>query len=655
MRLHSPRSLVHALALTLAVIAGVSLAFITPPPTLASAARLNSAQPGAAERVTVTASAQRTQVAPGDRVAIGITFDFAEHMHIWPNVPEVPKELDGLAPIATEISLADATPPAGLRPYLTLAQWPTPHLVKVDFGTAPVTIRSYAQRTTVFIPVVIEPSAKPGPLTLNLTVRYQACNETACFPPEDVPVAVEFTVLPIGQVPAASPPPAEFASFDPAVFGRIDSGDVPTAVASIRRFDFLGYSFGVADNAYALILLIAFVAGVLMNFTPCVLPVVPIKIISIQNHAKTPSKMLTFGLVYCLGIVAMYGVLGLLAFGLISGGQKYDWGQIFTVPWFVIGMSIIVGVMGIGMMGLFTINLPSAVYSVNPTGDTLLGNFIGGVLTGILAVPCTGPLLGATLAWILTQPAWIGLGVFMLMGAGMAAPYLLLISFPSLLARMPRGGPGSELLKQVMGGLMVAVAAFLAGNLTSAKWPWFVVGAIAIGACVWLIIGGVRMLRTNRGRSAAVALGAVGILAFGAMTYSLTKPPPIDWRTFISVSDDVINKAIEAEVKAGRVVVVDFTAKWCTNCHVIEQNIIYAHESLVALRRPGVVAFKVDLTPPGENGWGVVRQISGGGGIPLFVVFGPGLEKPIYYQSFFKPSDLVAAIDQAAGKTSAER
>jgi thiol:disulfide interchange protein len=649
-----PVRLSHWLAITLAaalaIFTGLTANAVG---STAAASTVAIAQPGDANRVTVTAATQRTQVTPGDRLAIAITFEFAEHMHIWPNVPVVPKELDGLVPVPTEISLADAVDASPVRPFITLTQWPAPQDVKVAFGVAPISIKSYAERTTVYVPVVIDASAKPGAAKLNLSVRYQACNETVCFAPEEVPLTIDFTIVAPGTAIAMNPNATDFAGFDPSVFGRIDSGDVPVAIVGIRQFDFLGYTFGVAENAYALILLIAFAAGVLMNFTPCVLPVVPIKIISIQNHAKTPSKMLTFGLVYCLGIIAMYGVLGLLAFGVITGGQKFDWGQIFTVWWFVVAMSLIVGVMGIGMLGLFTINLPSAVYSVNPTGDTLTGNFVGGVLTGILAVPCTGPLLGATLAWILTQPAWIGFGVFLLMGAGMAAPYMLLISFPKLLAKMPRGGPGSELLKQVMGGLMVAVAAFLAGNLTSAAWPWFVVGAIAIASCVWLIIKGVRTLRTATGRSAAVVLGVLGVLAFGGMTYSLTKPPPIAWRTFISVSDDVITQAIEAEVKAGRTVVVDFTAKWCTNCHVIEKNIIYAEESLVALRRPDVVAFKVDLTPAGDNGWGVVRQISGGGGIPLFAVFGPKVDKPIYFQSFFKPSDLVAAIDKASGTTTA--
>jgi thiol:disulfide interchange protein DsbD len=95
------------------------------------------------------------------------------------------------------------------------------------------------------------------------------------------------------------------------------------------------------------------------------------------------------------------------------------------------------------------------VYAVNPTGDTAAGNFVGGLLTGVLAVPCTGPLLGATVAWIATQPPALGLSTFLVMGLGMAAPYALLIAFPKLLSRMPRGGPGGELLGRSHGNNFV--------------------------------------------------------------------------------------------------------------------------------------------------------------------------------------------------------
>src|SRR5262249_22531793 len=151
--------------------------------------------------------------------------------------------------------------------------------------------------------------------------------------------------------------------------------------------------------------------------------------------------------------------------------------------------------LGAGMTLGASLRLPNFIYMINPTGDTALGNLLGGVLTGVLATPCTGPLLGAAFAWAFKQPASVGFWTITMLGVGMAAPYALLITFPGLLNKMPRGGPGSELLKQVMGIFMLAVAAYLFGNLAEGAWPWWVVGCVSIGAFGWLLIGAWRSLR----------------------------------------------------------------------------------------------------------------------------------------------------------------
>ena len=96
--------------------------------------------------------------------------------------------------------------------------------------------------------------------------------------------------------------------------------------------------------------------------------------------------------------------------------------------------------------------------------------------------------------------------------------------------------------------------------------------------------------------------------------------------------------------------VVDFTAKWCPTCLVIEKTILNSAEGVRVLtdRRP--LAIKVDLTNAGPNeGWGLVQEISGGGGIPLIAVFGPKQAEPVYFQSFFGTGDLDAAIAKVTG------
>ena len=101
-----------------------------------------------------------------------------------------------------------------------------------------------------------------------------------------------------------------------------------------ETFDFLGLRFSVASDATFLILLLAFAAGFLMNFTPCVLPVIPLKVLSLQAHAKSsPAKALRLGLVFSLGILALYGVLGILMAGVGGLFERLDWGEQFEKWW----------------------------------------------------------------------------------------------------------------------------------------------------------------------------------------------------------------------------------------------------------------------------------------------------------------------------------
>lgn len=594
---------------------------------------------GSSTKVRVSAQSQKAVAAPGDQFALAVILDHAKNWHTQTQSPKVPEELKDLAPLATAINFEPAKG-AKLGPI----QWPHAELLEVGFFGDPVKMEFFAGKAVAFVPIQIAPDAAPGTIELNGTVAIQACDANQCLQPENVPISVTIEIKPLDQLPPATAPAAIFTDFDASVFSRMNAGAAAPTVAT-SDFDFIGFKFSLNRNQYLLIFAIALVAGFLLNLTPCVLPVIPIKILSLQQQAGHPGKLALFGTVYCVGIVATFLVLGLIIFGVVTGGQKQDWGQIFTSAWFTIIMATIVGAMGLGMMGLFTLSLPQSVYMFNPSHDTVFGNFMLGVLTAVLSTPCTGPLLGATIAWAATQPAWVGLATFVIMGVGMAAPYALLIAFPKLIDSMPKAGPGGELLKQVLGILMIAVAIFLLSNLTPEKWPWYAVGGVAMAAGVWAIVGGFRMLRTTKAKAIVTvcALAWIGANALG--TRALTSEGPVDWTKFTNQPESVVRDAIAAANKSGKTVVIDFTAKWCTNCHVIERAVLLSETGVRLLNSDAVVPMKIDLTNAAQDqGWGLVREISGGGGIPLIAIFRPGAEKPTYFSSFFKPSDLEAAI-----------
>ena len=231
-----------------------------------------------------------------------------------------------------------------------------------------------------------------------------------------------------------------------------------------RWFDFLNWGFSVDEDAVLLIFAIAMVAGFFMNFTPCVLPVIPLKILSLQAHAKNPRRCFMLGLVFGIGIIAFYAILGVFMAGLISGIERLDWGEMFQ-HWYVTGpIGILIGGMAIGLLGVFTIRLPQFLYMFNPQSDTVKGSFFMGMFTALLSTPCTGPLLGATIAWTAVQPSSIAFLTLLLMGVGMAFPYVLLTAKPAWLDRMPKAGPGSALVKEVMGLLLLAVGVWFVGT-----------------------------------------------------------------------------------------------------------------------------------------------------------------------------------------------
>src|SRR5207237_10150948 len=134
------------------------------------------------------------------------------------------------------------------------------------------------------------------------------------------------------------------------------------------------------------------------------------------------------GAIFSVGLIATFAALGLLVVVL----KRLNWGELFANPWFLAGIVVILAVMGLSTFGVFTVGLPVAVYRITPRHDTYLGNFLFGILTAILSTPCTFGMFFGLLIWASYQPASIGLSLMIVVGVGMAFPYLVLREFREL-------------------------------------------------------------------------------------------------------------------------------------------------------------------------------------------------------------------------------
>ncbi|QOJ01537.1 MAG: thioredoxin family protein [Phycisphaeraceae bacterium] len=584
-----------------------------------------------AQEVRPSLAVSPASIAPGSSgvLVLSFTMEPGWHVYTW----DADKTLKGIdfEPTPTEATPAPA-------PGLTFGtpQWPTSYNVEVNFTGQPTLLPVYKDLARVYIPFRVAPDAAPGVRTLKVSASWQACNDSLCLAPEDADLSVEIDINPAG---AKAHDPSMTPGLSPTIFDTIGAAPPPPPspapeAATKGRNDTIQFNlFGLKANISGLVpvLLAALVAGFILNLTPCVLPVIPIKIMSLQHHAHGSSaRRASLGLLMAAGIIAFWLVIGLL---IVSVKSVSAVSELFANPFFNIIVAAVVAAMALGMMGAFTMELPASVSAYSPRLETAPGSFLFGVMTAILGTPCFGPFIGAAIAWAALQSQAVSLATFTAVGVGMALPYAVLAIKPSLADFVPRAGPASELVKQIMGLLLLAAAAFFLGSgLISllAEMPylagvvhWWGVALFAVLAGLWLALRTFQI--TASGVRRAVFSIVALVIAGSTSAWAL-------WQTDIAKSayamgDKALWKpytpeAFDAAVKAGKVIVADFTATWCINCKILEATVLNSDEVVRALEAPDVAAFKVDLTNRKDPAWGYLKSLNETG-IPVVAFHAP--------------------------------
>ena len=536
----------------------------------------------------------------------------------------------------------------------------------------------YVGRTVVYLPIEVKPDAQPGETKITGRLRYQICDDQLCFPPESskfeivtnvvgkdeavTPAEVELfkdvkvaDAAPAATSPAGTAPPAEgnpstasttAPSRAPATAPAVTEIPPPDEISS-AGLEGSQWSFGKAMGA-------AFLAGLLFNIMPCVLPVLPLKasgFYEAAGHSRRRSIML--GLVFSLGLIAVFGVLALfiLVFKFIT------WGDLFQQGWFIWSIVIVLVALAFSLFGAYTFRLPVGAYSFEPRHDTVSGNFLLGGLTAILATPCTAPFLPPLLLWAALQPAAVGTMGFLMVGVGMASPYLFLSATPELARKFPRTGPWSDLFKQMMGFLMLAAAAyFAAGRLIDGpEFHWFVVAVVAVAA-LYLVA---RTVQLSKDAVPVAVSSSLAILLLGASLAWTARVTGLGAQPTVQVAGAGNAKTewvaysgdkFEALRREGRPVLVKFTANWCATCQVVEGTVFKDPAVWDSLAKHDVVAMKVDLTNEDAPGKDLLLKLNPAGGIPLTAIFSANLRQPIVLSSIYQSDALLTALDQAVPK-----
>jgi len=505
------------------------------------------------------------------------------------------------------------------------------------FGSGEM-VRVYDGPARLFLPL------PPGASRADLAAELLLCSAQSCLP-------ARLTAAVALPADLASLPPARSAPWWPEVARALPGRPAPaeeaapvpqagteTQAAFAPDFSPRFHQQGLEVAGLAKAAMLAFLAGLLLNLMPCVLPVASLKLkgllsgCGMDGHADPVGCFRTFNLFFALGVISWFVALAVLLASL-----ELAWGQIFQSQGTVLALAVLVFALALSLFGVFT--LPVIDLKAPVSGRSSRGAaFFSGCLATLLATPCSGPFLGGVLAWTLTQPAVVVAAVFACIGLGMASPYLVMCVRPQMLFIFNLPGSWTLFVERLAGFFLAATAVYLLNTLPA----WSLGRAMvlllltAFAAWVW---GSWTSLSRPLWHRLGVRAAALAVVVAGWSWAAHPPLPDVSWEPF--------EPAAFTEAVGAQPVLADFTADWCPNCKFLEFSVLTEENLARWKRRYGMRFVKVDLTRENPAAQALLEAM-GSRSIPVVALFPAGEKsrEPLVLRDLFTLRTLESAMER---------
>ncbi len=303
------------------------------------------------------------------------------------------------------------------------------------------------------------------------------------------------------------------------------------------------------------IFIIALIGGFILNFMPCVLPVLSLKMIQLVN-LRTENKVIfrkkiSFNI---LGILTSFLLLALVTYIVKSAGELVGWGVQFQNPYFLIFMILLTAFFGFNLLGLFNFFLPPKVLAIlSYRGEGFVGDFITGITLTLLATPCTAPLVGTAVGFALSGGTVEIFSILLIMGLGLSLPLILIMLFPKIISIIPKPGKWLVTFKKIMAIFLLLTSLWLINILMKLE----------------------TKIETN-----------------------------LNYYSNLEIVNWDINKNISLPnqlAAKGEIVFIDITADWCITCQVNKALVLETKQVSEIFKRNNVKVLTLDWTKPNKN------------------------------------------------------
>jgi len=408
----------------------------------------------------------------------------------------------------------------------------------------------------------------------------------------------------------------------------------------------IGQGSSAPAPALGWVLLMALVGGLILNVMPCVLPVLAMKLGTLmQTEHQARGQVRRQFLASVCGIVISFLALALMMTVLRLGNQALGWGIQFQNPWFIAAMALVMVLFSASLLGLFEIRLPSSASTFLATrgGNGLAGHFWQGAFATLLATPCTAPFLGTAVSVALAAPLPLLWGIFLAMGIGMSLPWLFVVAWPGLAQRLPRPGRWMNVVRVVLGLMMLGSSLWLLSLLGVhiGTLPVITLGVVLI--LILLLVTAWRYRWQTALRAGALAIVVACAVAFVTGSGGEnTRRDRVNWQP---LSEQAIARAL-AENKR---VFVDVTADWCVTCKANKYNVLFRDDVQDALSAPDIVALRGDWSRPSAS----ISQFlttRGSAAVPFNQIYGPGLPQGHVLPALLSREAVLTTLSDAKGK-----
>ena len=401
---------------------------------------------------------------------------------------------------------------------------------------------------------------------------------------------------------------------------------VITPEPGVKVFDvpqdaFAGSVLPVTISGLAVTLVFSLIGGLILNLMPCVFPVLSIKALGFVERAHSaPGELRRHGLLFLAGVLVTFLALAAVLLTFKAIGDPIGWGFQLQNPLAVGILSLVMFAIGLNLVGLFEVG--TSLQGVggrwaNAGGDA--GAFMTGLLAVVVAAPCIGPFAAGALGLAFSQPGFVLVLVSLMLGLGLALPYLILSFYPSLLKWLPKPGPWMVRFKQFLAFPMFGAAIWLVWVLSMQGGPqgvlMLLIGFLALGFLVWTLKFSNVTARIAAAAGVLMLVGALFGVSRSTMAVEYAGEP---W------SQD----RVDMLVAEGRPVFIDFTAAWCVSCQFNKQMTLNSRQVVEAFEANEVTVLIADWTNRDDRIAAAIRGY-GAAGIPLYVYYAPGSSEPV--------------------------